>query len=68
MDGLAADEKQVLRLRFAEAKRSRTREEVAALLAVSVDTVRQIELRALRKLRLSALGALGGGFNGWDEV
>ncbi|MFQ5666264.1 MAG: sigma factor-like helix-turn-helix DNA-binding protein [Candidatus Binatia bacterium] len=65
---LDSREKQVLRLRFANDEQRRTHEELAELLGVPVETVRHIERQALRKLRLSALGPVGCGFDGWDEV
>ncbi len=65
---LGAQEQLVLRLRFGDARRSRTQREVAALLGVPRGTVRRIERRALRKLRSSTLDPVGGGWNGWDEA
>ena len=68
MQVLAAREELVLRLRFGSARQATTREEVAREIGVSTATVRRIEQVALRKLRLSALGPISSGWQGWDEV
>ena len=68
MQGLAAREELVLRLRFGSAQQAHTRAEVAREIGVSTATVRRIEQVALRKLRLSALGPISSGWQGWDEV
>ncbi len=68
MEILAPREELVLQLRFGSARVAQTREQIAALLKVSGATVRRIERQALRKLRLSALGPISRGWNGWDEV
>ena len=65
---LGAREELVLALRFGNARRAQTRSTVAQLLGVSDSTVRRIEQRALRMLRLSALGPIDQGWQGWDEV
>jgi RNA polymerase primary sigma factor len=52
LESLVPRERQVLRLRFGfEPGGGQTLEEVARALAVSRERVRQIEMRALRKLR-----------------
>lgn len=68
MDTLAPEETLVLRLRFGRGERAYTEEEVAEVLGISSKIVRQIEDQALRKLRLTAVGPVGGGWLGWDEV
>jgi FixJ family two-component response regulator len=68
METLAPREELVLRLRFGRVRATRTRQQVAQLLRVSDATVQRIEQQALRKLRLSALGPITGGWQGWDEV
>jgi len=49
-------------------RRVATLQEVAGLMDMPVRTVRRIERHALRKLRLSALGPVAYGFDGWDEA
>lgn len=68
MATLGDREELVLRLRFGNGRTAQTRAEVARLLGVSDRTIRRIEQQALRKLRLSALGPVGRGWPGWDEV
>ena len=68
METLAPREELVLRLRFGRVCEAHTRHQVAQLLKVSDTTVRRIERQAMRKLRLSALGPVGRGWQGWDEV
>jgi len=68
MPALTARETAVLRLRYGDPQRVATPQEVAAELGTSVLNVFRTERRALRKLRQSALGPLGHGFEGWDEV
>jgi len=68
MPALTAKEMAVLRLRFGDAQRVSTPQEVAAELRMSVLSVCRIERHALRKLRQSALGPLDCGFDGWDEA
>lgn len=68
METLEEREELVLRLRFGSGRTPQTHPEVARLLGVSDSTVRRIEQQALRKLRLSALGPIGKGWQGWDEV
>jgi DNA-directed RNA polymerase sigma subunit (sigma70/sigma32) len=58
----------VLRLRYGEARRVATLQEVAGLLGISLRAVRHIEHRALCKLRRTALGPVARGFDGWDEA
>jgi DNA-binding NarL/FixJ family response regulator len=65
---LEAREELVLRLRFASVRRPQSRSQVARFLGLSDRTVRCIERQALRKLRLDALGPVGAGWQGWDEV
>jgi DNA-binding CsgD family transcriptional regulator len=65
---LTEKETAVLRLRFEDTRRVATPQEVARLLGMSMRTVRRIEGYALRKLRLSALGPVALGFDGWDEA
>jgi DNA-directed RNA polymerase sigma subunit (sigma70/sigma32) len=64
---LEASEALVLQLRFGTVRRAQSRDDVARFLGVSDRTVRRIERRALRKLRMDALGP-GSGGPGWDEV
>jgi len=68
MPMLTETEKAVLRLRFENPRRVATLQEVAGLMDMPVRTVRRIERHALRKLRLSALGPVAYGFDGWDEA
>ena len=68
MQTLGPREELVLRLRFGNTRETHSRQEVAQLLGLSLDSVRRIERRALRKLRQSALGPIGSGWQGWDEV
>lgn len=65
---LTQEETDVLRLRFDHPRRVATREEVAGLLGLPLSTMRRIERRALRKLRMTAIGPVGEGFDGWDEA
>ena len=65
---LGGREELVLQLRFADARTAQPRDAVAQLLGVSNETVRRIEYRALRLLRMSALGPISQGWQGWDEV
>ena len=65
---LTQEETAVLRLRFDHPERIATREEVAGLLGLPLPAMRRIERRALRKLRLIAIGPLAQGFEGWDEA
>ena len=52
LSGLSAREKDVLRLRFGmDDGRQRTLEEVGQLFGVTRERIRQIEAKALRKLR-----------------
>jgi DNA-directed RNA polymerase sigma subunit (sigma70/sigma32) len=68
MSTLTEKETAVLRMRFDDAQRVATLQEVAGLLRMPLDTARRIERRALRKLRRSALGPVAQGFDGWDEA
>jgi DNA-directed RNA polymerase sigma subunit (sigma70/sigma32) len=68
MPTLTEQETVVLQLRFGHTRRVAPPHEVAALLGLSLSTVRRIERRALRRLRLSALGPVAEGFDGWDEA
>jgi DNA-binding NarL/FixJ family response regulator len=68
VETLEEREELVLRLRFGSGRTVQTQPEIARLLGVSDSTVRHIERQALRKLRLSALGPVGKGWSGWDEV
>lgn len=65
---LEAREELVLRLRFGRMRTAQSRSQVARLLGVSDRTVGGIERRALRKLRMDALGPVSTGWQGWDEV
>lgn len=65
---MEAREELVLRLRFGSMRTAQSRSQVARLLGVSDRTVRGIERRALRKLRMDALGPVSMGWQGWDEV
>ena len=65
---LEAREELVLRLRFGSAEAPQSRSQVARSLGLSARTVRCIERQALRKLRMDALGPVGAGWQGWDEV
>jgi len=65
---LGTREHLVLRLRFGSGNLPRSQREVAKLLGVRAVTVEEIERRALRKLRRSALGPVSKGWSGWDEV
>jgi DNA-directed RNA polymerase sigma subunit (sigma70/sigma32) len=49
-------ELEVLQLRFGGRRRTQSRQRVAQVLGASVQAIWRIERRALRKLRLSALG------------
>ena len=64
---LTDKEKAVLRLLFEDPRRVATPQEVAGLLGMPLRTLRRIERLALRKLRLSALGPVAHGFDGWDD-
>jgi DNA-directed RNA polymerase sigma subunit (sigma70/sigma32) len=66
-DILEGREVLVLELRFGNLRRAQSRGDVARFLGVSDRTVRRIERRALRKLRMEAL-VPGSGGQGWDEV
>jgi DNA-directed RNA polymerase sigma subunit (sigma70/sigma32) len=66
--GVQGQEDLVLRLRFGTEKSPRTQQQVAEQLGLSLSAVQVIERTALRTLRLSALGPLGEGWNGWDEA
>jgi DNA-directed RNA polymerase sigma subunit (sigma70/sigma32) len=68
MEILETREELVLRLRFGDARTAQTRAAVARVLGVSAGRLRRIERQALRKLRMSALGPLSKGWQGWDEV
>lgn len=68
METLAPEEALVLRLRFGCGERPYNQDEVAEVLGVSRRAVEEIELQALRKLRLTAIGPIGKGWLGWDEV
>ena len=67
MPALTEKETAVLRLRF-DPRGVATPQEVAGLLGLPLRTVRRLERHALRKLRLSALGPVAHGFDGWDEA
>ncbi len=61
-------EELVLRLRFGSVRTPQSRSQVARLLGLSDRAVRCIERQALRKSRMEALGPVGTGWQGWDEV
>ncbi len=58
----------MLRLRFGTEKPPRTQQQVAEQLGLSLSAVQVIERNALQRLRLSALGPLDEGWDGWDEA
>jgi DNA-directed RNA polymerase sigma subunit (sigma70/sigma32) len=68
MQILTVQQELVLLLRFGQARRPATEQQVAQALGLSVRTVRRIEGEALRRLRLSTLDSVGSGQCDWDEV
>ena len=68
MQILTAQQELVLLLRFGQAHRPATEQQVAQALGLSVRMVRRIERQALRRLRLGTLDSVGSGQCDWDEV